>query len=192
MVHELITRSLGKFTEEEFLNFCMDNRHLRIEKDAEGNIIIMSPTYSETGFFNSNILFELTLWNKKSKVGYVFDSSTGFTLPNKAVRSPDASLVLKDKWEALPKSEKKKFAHICPDFVIEIMSTSDNPHQIKAKMEEWITQGAILGWLIDFDNRNAWIYRSDGSITNHPFDQPIKGDVPVVSFEISLPDIMKG
>lgn len=192
MVHELITRSLGKFTEEEFLNFCMDNRHLRIEKDAEGNIIIMSPTHSETGFFNSNILFELTLWNKKSKVGYVFDSSTGFTLPNKAVRSPDASLVLKDKWEALPKSEKKTFAHICPDFVIEIVSASDNLKQVQSKMTEWINQGASLGWLIDFDNQKAWVYSANGGITEHPFAQPLTGTGPIEGFVASLPEIMAG
>ena len=192
MVHELITRSLGKFTEEEFLNFCMDNRHLRIEKDAEGNIIIMSPTYSETGFYNSLLGAELVFWNKKVNVGYVFDSSTGFTLPNRAVRSPDVSLVVRDKWEALSKSEKRKFSHICPDFVIEIMSTSDNPNQAESKMEEWISQGASLGWLIDFDNQKVWIYSADGGIAEHPFAQPLIGNGPVDGFEVSLPEIMAG
>lgn len=122
----------------------------------------------------------------------MFDSSTGFTLPNKAVRSPDASLVLREKWEALPNSEKKKFAHICPDFVIEIISTSDNPNQVKAKMEECIAQGASLGWLIDFDNRQAWVYKAGGSIVVHPFDRPIKGEYPVAGFELSLSEVMKG
>ncbi|WP_416866818.1 MAG: Uma2 family endonuclease [Imperialibacter sp.] len=192
MVHELNIQSLGKLTEAEFQNFCMDNRHLRIERDAEGNIIIMSPTYSETGFYNSNLLIEFGAWNKRSKAGYVFDSSTGFTLPNSAVRSPDVSLILKDKWEALPKTEKKKFAHVCPDFVIEIVSASDNLKQVQSKMNEWISQGASLGWLIDFDNQRVWIYSTGGNTSEHPFDQPLAGTGPIDGFAVSLPEIMKG
>ena len=190
IAHEINTNALGSLSEEEFMRFCMDNPHLRIERSAEGNIIIMPPTYSETGFLNSNVLIELGNWNKKTKVGYVFDSSTGFTLPSTAVRSPDVSLVLKEKWEALSQDEKRKFAHLCPDFVIEIVSPTDNLQTVQSKMMEWMEQGASLGWLLDFENKKAWIYKG-GTATEHPFDKPLAGSYPVEGFEISLPDMLE-
>ena len=189
LIHELNTRALGNLTEEEFMNFCKDNPDLRIEKNADGNILVMSPTSSETGLFNSNVLGELVVWNKKTGQGYVFDSSTGFTLPNSAIRSPDASLILKDKWKALPKSEKSRFAHICPDFVIELVSASDNPAEVHKKMTEWIEQGASLGWILNFESRRAWIYDRAGH-KEHPFDQVLRGTYPVEGFELLLPEMM--
>lgn len=191
LVHELNTKALGKLTEEEFMNFCIDNPELRIERNADGNIIVMSPTNSETGFFNSNVSGELFLWNKKAKKGYVFDSSTGFTLPNTAVRSPDAAFILKEKWETLPKSEKQRFAHICPDFVIEIVSSSDSLNPAQAKMDEWINQGALLGWLLNFENQQAWIYEKNCPVREHPFNEVLIGKYPVEGFEILLPEMME-
>ena len=192
MVHRLNAELPSELTEEEFLKFCVDNRDLRIEKDDQGNVVTSFPAYSEIGRFNASLTAELGMWNKGSKAGYVFDSSTGFTLPNSAVRSPDVSLILKDKWEPLPKAEKKKFAHVCPDFVIEIASASDNLKQVQSKMNEWISQGASLGWLIDFDNQRVWIYSTGGNTSEHPFDQPLKGAGPINGFAASLPEIMKG
>ncbi|MEQ9100227.1 MAG: Uma2 family endonuclease [Imperialibacter sp.] len=192
MAYELNTQLSSGVTEEEFLKLCVDNRDLRIEKDDQGNVLASSPACSEIGCFNASLTAELGTWNKKSKAGYVFDSSTGFTLPNSAVRSPDVSLILKDKWEALPKAEKKKFARVCPDFVIEIVSASDNLKQVQSKMSEWISQGASLGWLIDFDHQKVWIYTADGRIEEHPFDQQLNGTGPIDGFTVTLPEVVKG
>jgi Uma2 family endonuclease len=192
MVHGLNAESPSELTEEKFLRFCIDNRDLRIEKDNKGNVVTSFPAYSEIGSFNASLTAELGMWNKGSKAGYVFDSSTGFTLPNSAVRSPDVSLILKDKWEKLPKAKKKKFAHVCPDFVIEIVSASDNLKQVQSKMNEWISQGASHGWLIDFDNQRVWIYSTGGNTSEHPFDQPLTGTGPIDGFKVTLPEVMKG
>lgn len=168
----------------------MANPDLVVERSAEGYVILLSPSYTETGFFNSNMLVELGIWNRKTKAGYVFDSSTGFTLPNTAVRSPEASLVLREKWDALPKEEKRQFAHLCPDFVIEILSTHDDHRQADAKMKEWTGQGAALGWLVDFDHKRVWVYTREGA-AEHPFEEPLIGTYPVEGFQLSLPAMME-
>lgn len=100
-------------TDEQFFNFCQENDMLRIERNANGDIILMAPTGSETGWFNLGIASALYNWCVKTGMGYAFDSSTGFTLPNKAVRSADAAFIQKDRWEAVPKTERKRFAFIC-------------------------------------------------------------------------------
>lgn len=189
-LNELNTKALGKLTDEEFLHLSGDNPHLRMERNPQGNIVIMAPTSSETGFLNLNVATELVIWNRITKRGYAFDSSTGFTLPNSAIRSPDASLILKEKWENLPIDERKRFAHICPDFVIEIVSTTDDIAQVHQKMNEWIEQGASLGWLIDFDRRSVQIFKREETYS-HPFDQLLKGEFPVEGFEIHLPSMLK-
>src|SRR5438309_1361722 len=106
----IINTDAFQMTDEQFARFCADNRDLRIERDSKQNIYIMSPTYSETGNKNSEINFQLRAWNKKHKLGYTFDSSAGFTLPNKAMRSPDAAWIKKERWESLTAKQKKSFA----------------------------------------------------------------------------------
>jgi Uma2 family endonuclease len=138
-----------QFDDEYFFALCQANRDLRLERDADGNIILMPPTGSETGRYNVELSTEVVIWNRKTKSGYVFDSSTGFTLPNSAVRSPDVSWIRKERWDHLPKEKQEKFAPICPDFVIEIRSRTDSIHELKAKMEEYRENGCQLGWLID-------------------------------------------
>jgi Uma2 family endonuclease len=145
-------------TDDQFFQFCVVNQTLRIERTAEGKIIIMSPTGGETGRRNAEINRQLANWAKHDGTGVVFDSNTEFRLPNGASRSPDASWVLKSRWEAIPEAEREKFPPICPDFVLELLSPSDNVEEIKLKMEEYIANGARLGWLIDPRNKRAWIY----------------------------------
>lgn len=153
-----------QFDDEYFFALCQANRELRLERDADGNIILMPPTGSETGRYNADLLGELWGWNRKTKLGYVFDSSTGFTLPDSSVRSPDVSWIRNDRWEELPEVKREKFAPICPDFVIEIRSKIDSIQGLKAKMEEYRTNGCQLGWLIDRIDQQVYVYRQNGSI----------------------------
>src|ERR1039458_14865 len=121
---ELQTESLN-LSEEQFFKFCAENKGLRIERDKHKTIIIMAPTGGETGNFNLELGIDLGIWNRKSKLGYCFDSNTGFTLPNGAMRSPDVGWIPNEKWENLPREDRKRFPHICPDFIIELMSERD-------------------------------------------------------------------
>jgi Uma2 family endonuclease len=123
----LVTRILKPegMSEEEFFQFCIANKDLQVEKNSSGEILIMPPTGSETGAYDLALGSEIHLWNRKTNLGIAFDSSAGFTLPNKAVRSPDAAWISSGRWDQVAQEDRKKFAHICPDFVAEIASPSD-------------------------------------------------------------------
>ncbi|MEO7767141.1 MAG: Uma2 family endonuclease [Ferruginibacter sp.] len=174
-------------SDEEFFNFCQQNPDLRMERDHNKQIYIMAPTGFYTGNFNTDIITELNLWNRKSKIGKVFDSSTGFTLPDGAVFSPDASWVSNEKISLLTVEEKNKFAPVCPDFVIELKSPSDNLKKIKNKMLKWIENGARLAWLIDPAGKQVFIYREDGSIAvTQGFANKLSGENVLPGFELDL------
>lgn len=153
-----------KFDDDFFFALCQANETARLERDSNGNIILMPPTGSETGRYNADLSGEIWSWNRRKKLGYVFDSSTGFKLPNSAVRSPDVSWVSQERWEAISKTDKQGFAPLCPDFVVEIRSTSDDLKELKEKMEEYRDNGCRLGWLIDRAGKQVFIYRENGSI----------------------------
>ncbi len=144
-----------KVTREQFKELAIANHDIRLERTATGELIIMPPTGSETGNRNLGIEAQLWLWNRQTKLGIAFNSSTGFSLPNDANRSPDASWVKLERWEALSTEEKQGFAPICPDFVVELRSASDNMKSLREKMQEYIGNGAKLGWLIDRKNRKV-------------------------------------
>ncbi|HRI29102.1 MAG TPA: Uma2 family endonuclease [Chitinophagales bacterium] len=169
-----------------FEALCRHNDAFQLEKDHKGNIIIMPPTYSETGHYNSEIAAEVIIWNRKTKAGVVFDSSTGFTLPNGAVRSPDVSWVNLTRWQALSPKQKNSFAPICPDFVIELLSSTDTLNTLHEKMEEWIANGCRLGWLIDLKNQLTYIYQPHSPVTTTPFNQPLSGSEVLPGFELIL------
>ncbi|HWZ21896.1 MAG TPA: Uma2 family endonuclease [Cytophagaceae bacterium] len=174
-------------SEDEFFRFCQDNDFLKFERTADKQIIVMTPTGTDSGIKNSDINFQLTLWNKEYKLGYVFDSSSGFTLPNSAVRSPDASWIKKERYDALDKEDVQKFGHICPDFVIELVSKSDRISDLKLKMEEWITNGCKLGWLIDPKEEKVYIYKPlKEVITVEGFDQKLSGEDVLPDFVLEL------
>lgn len=181
----LDTHSLGGFTDEEFYQFCLDNRDLKFERDANQNIIIMSNTGGKTGNYNAELLAELIIWNRKRQGGICFDSSTGFKLPNGAVRSPDAAWIKIERWNALSEKEKDQFPPLCPDFVIEIKSSSDNLQFQKNKMEEWVANGCRLAWLISPEERITYIY-SKGMIKSISFDDKLLGEEIVQGFEITM------
>jgi Uma2 family endonuclease len=149
-------------TDDEFFEFASQMDEKRIERDKHGNILIMPPVGLETGEFEGEAFFYVKLW-AKANGGKAFGSSTGFTLPNNAVRSPDAAWVSEERIASVSKNEYKKFTRICPDFVIEVRSASDAIKPIQEKMEEYMENGALLGFLIDPVKQNAWIYRQNGS-----------------------------
>ncbi len=158
-----LIKTVDGMTEEMFFELCQANSELRMERDQHGNIIVMSPTGMSTGNYNIEFGYEIIYWNRQTKLGYLFDSSSGYTLPNGAVRSPDLSWITKDRWESLPKSEQKIFAHTYPDFAVEIRSETDRLSDLKVKMEEYRDNGCRLGWLIDRKGKAVHIYRIDGS-----------------------------
>lgn len=185
--YKIITKSFGQLTNEQFFAFCQENRNLRFERTQEGDIIIMPPTGGETGYTNSNIVTELTLWNRKYKKGLAFDSSTGFNLPNGAMRSPDAAWIKLERWQTLSPEEKKKFPPLCPDFVIELRSGTDTVKTLQAKMKEWVSNGCHLAWLLDVKEEKAYIYRPDREIEIiSSFDESLSGEDVLPGFVLNL------
>ncbi|WGV27654.1 Uma2 family endonuclease [Halotia branconii] len=152
-------QSVLELTDEQFFNLCQANRDLRFERTATGELIIMPPTGGETGNRNAGLTAQVWIWNEQNKLGIAFDSSTGFKLPNGADRSPDASWIKLERWDALTEQEKQKFPPICPDFVVELLSPSDSLKVAQEKMREYIDNGMRLGWLINRKSRQVEIYR---------------------------------
>ena len=149
-------------SESDFLELCINNPDINFERNADKSIVIMAPTFSETGRFNVKLITQVEFWNNRnSDPGYVFDSNTGFTLPNGAVRSPDVSWIEKSRYDSLPNAERYKFACICPDFVIELKSLSDSVAQLRSKMDEYKANGCRLGFLIDPEARQVHIFYND-------------------------------
>lgn len=178
---------LNRLTDEEFFLFCQEQRDLRIERTSEGEIIVMPPTGGESGIYNGELNRQLANWNVASKSGITTDSSTGYKLPNGATRSPDAAWVSAEKWRALPAELRKKFPPLCPEFVVELRSETDALVQVKLKMEEYMTNGALLGWLIDPHMEKVYIYHADGRRDEiQGFDQVLSGDNVLPGFQLDL------
>lgn len=146
-------------TDAVFEQLCQQNPDLRLERTAQGELIAMSPAGSESGYRNADLLGQLWQWNRQRQLGIVFDSSAGFTLPNGAIRSPDAAWIEQSRWERLTPEQRRKFAPICPDFVLELKSPSDDLAPLQAKLQEYIDNGAQLGWLIDPETQQVYVYR---------------------------------
>lgn len=177
-------------TDEQFFQMCQKNRDYRFERTASGELLIMPPTGSDTGNRNFDMVVELGIWNKQTKLGKGFDSSSGFTLPNGAERSPDASWVKSERWNALTPEQQEKFAPICPDFVVELRSRTDSLKELQEKMQEYIENGAQLGWLIDRKNKRVEIYRpgKDVEILDNPAS--LSGENVLPGFVLHLDQIM--
>jgi Uma2 family endonuclease len=180
------TNSIGGLTEEQFFHFCQENQQLRFEKTSSGEILLMAPTGSETGAFNIAIGAKLFVWADRTKLGICFDSNTGFTLPNNAVRSPDAAYIKKEEWSKVAKSDRQRFAHICPDFVIELLSYSDEESVLKVKMDEWMHNGCSLAWLVNPIKKETIIYRKKKQYEIVSFDQELSGEDVLPGFTLNL------
>ncbi|GAB4277236.1 MAG: Uma2 family endonuclease [Oscillatoriaceae cyanobacterium] len=172
-----------EMTEEQFFAFCQQNRDYRIDRAATGEITIMSPTGSETGNRNFDLIVQLGIWTRQNGTGIGFDSSTGFTLPNGAIKSSDAAWVKLDKWNRLTPEQQQKFAPICPDFVVELRSPSDRLPPRQDKLQEYLDNGLYLGWLVDRKNRQVYIYRPNTAV--ECLDNP-----PTLSGESVLPGLV--
>lgn len=175
-----------RLTEEQFVQLCQENRDLRFELTANKELVIMAPTGSETGWRSGEVFYSLTDWAKKDGTGISFDSSTGFRLPNGAIRSPDASWVRRERWQALTAEQRRSFAPLCPDFVIELRSSSDLLSTLQDKMQEYIDNGARLGWLIDPSQRRAYIYRPGLPIEQLDDPSTLRGDSVLPGFVFRL------
>lgn len=151
--------SISKLSDRQFYDFCRTNPDLRIERNANGEIVVMPPAFADTGNRNGRVFGQLYIWSEADATGEAFDSSSGFTLPNGATRSPDAAWILGDRWNALSPEQQASFAPIVPDFVVELRSSSDTLASLKEKMEEYIANGVRLGLLIDRKHRQVHIYR---------------------------------
>lgn len=182
-------RSTMELTDERFEQICHSNQDLRFERSAKGELIVMPPTGSETGRQNWGLAGQLWLWNQRTHLGVGFDSSAGFTLPNGAIRSPDASWIKQERWDALSQAQKRKFAPICPDFVVEICSPSDRLADVQSKMQEYLDNGTRLGWLIVPEPRQVEVYRlnRDVEILSNPVS--LSGEDVLPGFELDLSEI---
>lgn len=183
---------IGKLSESDLERLCQENPDARLEIDTQGKLIAMSPTGSESGRRNTSLIFQVELWNRQRNLGIVFDSSTGFKLANGAIRSPDVSWVSLAKWNSLSKQQRRKFAPIDPDFIIELMSPTDDRDELQRKMREYQDCRIRLGWLIDPDAKEVEIYRadqSDGEILNNP--QSLSGEDVLPGLIVDLKDIFE-
>ena len=185
---ETSIRLKNRLSDDAFFELCQMNE-LRMERLKNGTIIIMEPTGSGTGYFNSEITSEVRTWNKEHREGLSFDSSSGFTMPDTSVKSPDTAWIAKDRWQQLAADLREKFAPIAPDFVVEIRSKTDSLKELQAKMHEYIANGVRLAWLMDRKNRVTYIYRLDGSEAQLSFDETLSGEDVLVGFLLKIADI---
>lgn len=175
-----------KMSDRDFYEFCRLNPDLHIERTSEGDLIIMTPTGGETGRINFALTGLFFAWVEVDGTGIGFDSSTGFTLPNGAKRSPDLAWIRRSRWEALTEEEREEFPPLCPDFVVELRSQSNDIHALHDKMKEYIANGASLGWLIDPIEKKIYVYRP--LIEVHCLNDPriISGDPVLPGFTLDL------
>jgi Uma2 family endonuclease len=176
-------------TAEEFFAFCQQNRDLRIERTANGEIVIMPPAGGETGSRNAKLAVLLGVWAMQDGRGVAFDSSTGFDLPNGATRSPDAAWVLRERLGKLTPQQKRKFLPLCPDFVVELQSPSDTLDDLQQKMQEYIGNGTRLGWLLAPDTKTVYIYEHGAPLVQLEAPTQITGDPLLPGFVLNLVEI---
>ena len=183
------TLTAPPMTDCEFEAFCSEHPDLSFEMTAEGEIIVMPPTHSLTGRRNSEINFQLESWSRRDRLGMVLDSSAGVVLPNGARRSPDASWTRTEDVRKLPPESREGFWHLCPAFVIELRSKSDRLAAVRAKMQEYIANGAELGWLIDPATKSVTVYRPGRQPETMTGVDSVTGEGPVAGFTLSLSEV---
>ena len=176
-------------SEEQFAKLCELNPEIRFEYTSTGDLLIMPPTGGDAGHTNANLTTDITLWSRQDGSGLVFDSSTLFALPNGARRSPDVSWVRRDRWEALSPEERRGFSPLCPDFVLELRSPSDALRMLQDKMQEYIDNGASLGWLIDPIERMVYVYRPGASVERLEAPEEVWGEPVLPGFVLQLGSI---
>jgi Uma2 family endonuclease len=178
-----------RLTHEQFWQVCSDNPELRLELTSNGELIVMPPAGSKTGHRNFNLTGQLAIWTRSDGSGIAFDSSTGFTLPDSAVLSPDVSWVRREKWDALSEYQQEGFAPLCPDFVIELRSRWNTLKEQQQKMQQYLDNGTQLGWLIDPRERRVYIYRPGEEVEVRTDAATVSGDPVLPGFELQLAEL---
>lgn len=178
-----------QLTDEQFFQLCQINELIRFERNPDGTLLLMTLVGGLTSNRNANITAQLGLWNRDESLGVAFDSSTGFTLPNGAVRSPDASWLRRDKWDALTQQQKERFAPVCPDFVVELRSASDCLQRLQNKMQEYLDNGSRLGWLLDLETKTVEIYRHNQDVEIIQSPATLSGEDLLPGFVLNLKGI---
>jgi Uma2 family endonuclease len=173
-------------TDEELMRFCAANDPLRVEQDANGELIVMSPAGGGAGSRNSEITYQLVKWARETNSGNTFDSSTGFRLPDGSVRSPDGAWISWPRWQGLSEKQREEFPPICPEFVIELRSRSDRLPELQAKMQMWVANGAEVAWLIDPSRKTVEVYRPGREAEVLEGGSAVEGDGPVAGFVLEL------
>ncbi len=185
-----IPRRIDVFSDDELYDFCTANPELRIERDENGQIIIMPPTGLESSFVNNELQTETSIWNRQTKAGRVSDSNGGYTLPDTSMRAPDVGWVSKERLATVTAEQLKKFAPITPDFVIEVRSESDSLTELKAKMVKWLANNVRLAWLVDPQEQTTTIYRPNRDPEQVPFDQTLSGEDVLVGFTLNVKEVL--
>jgi Uma2 family endonuclease len=178
--------SIVNLTDEQFYQLCQNNPDTKFERNANGEIIIMPPTGGESGKRNALLIADFVIWNRQTQLGEVFDSSTGYKLPNGANRSPDVSWIEKERWNALTPEQKNKFIPIAPDFVLELMSPTDYLRETQVKMQEYMENQVKLGWLISARDRLVEIYRIGQEKEVLEFPKNLSGEDTLPGFVLDL------
>ncbi|MBD2277493.1 MAG: Uma2 family endonuclease [Dolichospermum sp. DEX189] len=176
-----------ELSDDQFYQLCQINEDWKLEQTAKGELIIMPPVGAISGNRESEFNADVVIWNRQTKLGKVFSSSTVFTLPNGGKRSPDVAWIANERWESLTIQEKEKFARICPDFVIELRSRTDSLSQLQEKMQEYLNSGLRLGWLIDPQNQQVEIYRQNQSVEIVSLPTSLSGENVLPGFILELP-----
>ncbi|MCC3416029.1 MAG: Uma2 family endonuclease [Microcoleus sp. PH2017_29_MFU_D_A] len=180
-----------ELTDDQFYELCQHHRDYKFERNAKGELLMVPPTGGETGNRNMDLSYQLQSWSRRNpNLGIAFDSSTCFKLPNGGNRSPDASWVKRERWEALTAEERRKFPPLCPDFVVELRSPTDSIKETREKMQEYRENGACLGWLIDPQTRSVEIYRSDREIEILQSPVTLSGEDILPGFVLELRSVM--
>ncbi len=175
------------FTDEQFDYLCQSNPNWNLEETAQGELIIMPPIGGISGEREADLITEISIWNRHTKLGKVFSSSTVFRLPNGGKRSPDVAWIKRERWNQLTLEEKEKFPPICPDFVIELRSKTDQLKPLQDKMQEYLNSGLKLGWLINPQDEEVEIYRPNQSVEVLTFPIILNGEDILPAFNLSLP-----
>ncbi len=178
-----------RLVNDQFFEFCQANKELRIERTAQGDCEIMAPTGGETGWLNATLTAQLYNWAEREGSGVVFDSSSGFVLPNGAIRSPYVSWVKRTRLAVLTSEQKKRFLPLCPDFVIELRSPSDNLKALQDKMQEYIENGASLGWLIDTEASHVLVFQPQQKLISLEQPEVMLTEEVLKGFELDLQKI---
>jgi Uma2 family endonuclease len=172
-------------SDDQFARLCALNPEMRFEYTSTGDLIIMPPTGGDTGHTNANLTTDFTIWARQEGSGLVFDSSTLFILPNGARRSPDVSWMRRERWEVLAPEDRRGFPPICPDFVLELRSSSDALRTLQEKMQEYLDNGVRLGWLIDPSERVVYVYRPGETVERLEAPREVSGESVLPGFVLS-------